>query len=524
MGTDLLARQSDHSTETRQIIVTCAGRMKGIHIEAIAVMATAFPSWSFHVLSARTTHLGPDWTGQRSRSRAAPSQREDLRDPIDALRFANVHRLGPHDREPAANLKPSGASPPWLVVHLDGDNPSVAMLESPGLGSITFRESDLAPSEAKRNRDGGSPAADQDTAFHVVFRDARTDVEHVIHSTELRIPRFSTPTGLRAQLELIASRALVQALATLRDWAASGATDTPPPQIRLSDNLAIPETSQATTLAQPSAPSHRLTGFVKYQLLRAYVNLYAPIRNAWRSLLGRNRVTVLVYHRVSDNYRDTVTVGVEQFINHLACMRRHYQVIELADFLQNRGRPRGRPAVVITFDDGYADNELAAMLLRRAGLPCTFFISTRIVGTDQAFPHDLRRLGHCVPALDWPTVRAMASSGFSIANHTANHADLGSVPQIEAEREILDAQDDLTRELPGLSRPDWLAFPYGGPSNITESLRSRLGRLGIEACLSAHGGTNPTDFDPLDIRRQGVDSRMDCLRLRASIEGWSWRR
>ena len=226
---------------------------------------------------------------------------------------------------------------------------------------------------------------------------------------------------------------------------------------------------------------------------------------------------------MSDVYRDSGTVGIVQFQDVLRRMKRHYDVLDLPEFLATRGAPRLRPALVFTFDDGYEDNLLAAVLLRREGIPCTFFVSTRIVGDgDAAFPHDRLMYGHRVPTLSWEQVRRMARWGFHFGNHTAHHANLGLISPVEAVDEIATGSADLGRELghdaPGLRL---LAYPYGKPEDITEAVRDRLPSLGISHCFSAYGGTNPPAFDVRDVRRQNVDCHFSALRLLAAVEGWS---
>src|SRR5258706_8223637 len=57
------------------------------------------------------------------------------------------------------------------------------------------------------------------------------------------------------------------------------------------------------------------------------------------------------------------------------------------DELTNTWGPRGdskRRAVVITFDDGYANNLLAAEILAAAKLPWAIFVSTNAMGRDGA--------------------------------------------------------------------------------------------------------------------------------------------
>lgn len=259
---------------------------------------------------------------------------------------------------------------------------------------------------------------------------------------------------------------------------------------------------------------------VKAVVQAAFVYVWASLRNLARACTGRAHVTVLLYHRVSDEFQDNVTVGVEQFARQMRLLKRRYEVLDLPAFLAARGQPRRRPAVVITFDDGYADNHQAARILRDVGLPATFFISTSIVGTERAFPHDLRKLGRRVPALSWEQVREMADWGFHIAPHTASHVNVADLPLDEAKAEIRASIEEVVKRLGARGPERWFAYPHGRPGDITAEVRGVLGELGVTCCLSAYGGVNPVDCDPLDIRRQGVNWSVSPLGLRAIVEGW----
>ncbi len=261
-------------------------------------------------------------------------------------------------------------------------------------------------------------------------------------------------------------------------------------------------------------------GTVKFLVLWSYVYLWAPCRNAVRRLLGRAHVVVLMYHRVSDDYKDSVTVGKSQFARQLRILKQRMPVVGIGTLLAEQGRRRWKACAAITFDDGYEDNYEASKVLRALELPCAFFISTRIVGTDQAFPHDLRRLGHRVPALRWSQIREMAEWGFEFGNHTATHQNLGQLSLEEARAEIQAAQEDLLREVGSAGRGSWLAYPFGKPQDIRSDVRQALQDLGVECCLSAYGGTNPPDLNPMDIRRQGVDHTFSDLAFKAVLEGW----
>lgn len=239
---------------------------------------------------------------------------------------------------------------------------------------------------------------------------------------------------------------------------------------------------------------------------------------------GACHTTVLLYHRVSDHYVDSVTVGTEQFKGHLAILRRHYEVVDMPTFLAGNGGHQRRPAVVISFDDGYADNLLAGRLLRRAVLPGTFFLSTRIVGTDRPFEHDLKKLGHRVPALSWDQVRQLAGWGFHLGNHTAEHVNLGQLPPREGLEQVRIAQQDLQAHLGNGCVVPALAYPFGRREDITDEVRLGLSSLGVAHCFSAYGGVNPPNFAELNILRQAVDHNFSDLAFRAAVEGWTGRR
>jgi hypothetical protein len=71
-----------------------------------------------------------------------------------------------------------------------------------------------------------------------------------------------------------------------------------------------------------------------------------------------------------------------------------------------------------------------------------------------------------------------------------------------------------------LGAEKWFSYPYGKPGDITPAVRACLQQLGVQFCLSAYGGVNPPDFDPMDVKRQGVDWKFSLLAFRAMVEGW----
>lgn len=103
-------------------------------------------------------------------------------------------------------------------------------------------------------------------------------------------------------------------------------------------------------------------------------------------LRNRDRLTVVMFHRVlpdtSPEWRGadpTYTVSDRLFSECLDFFKRQYTVVPLEALLAAcDGRQRlPRRSLLITFDDGWADNEAVALpLLRRAGLPAVIFVVT----------------------------------------------------------------------------------------------------------------------------------------------------
>lgn len=95
-------------------------------------------------------------------------------------------------------------------------------------------------------------------------------------------------------------------------------------------------------------------------------------------------IVILLYHRVANPSSDPQLLAVTpaNFRSHMEFLRDNFPVIRLED---NWSEVK-EPSIVITFDDGYADNVLEAIpILENVGLPATFFISTGAIGSQNGF-------------------------------------------------------------------------------------------------------------------------------------------
>jgi peptidoglycan/xylan/chitin deacetylase (PgdA/CDA1 family) len=345
----------------------------------------------------------------------------------------------------------------------------------------------------------------------------RLDAGDILLEESVPVPAHATVRGMQIMLQDVGIDLLVRGVSRLRDgtarWRKPEVTGRPRTRPPLAAEAAL-----RRRLAGASTGRQRGRRVLRAFALALRNRLVGVPARVLRGLAGRQHVVVLLYHRVNDDMRDTLTTGIERFDCHLTWLRRHCRVIRLQDFVDGRvNRHSLRPLVAITFDDGYRDNiRNAAPLLERHGLPATFFVATGIIGTDRPFPHDIRDGGIPIPAMNWDEVRALRDAGFGVGSHTETHIDCGRAPLEDVRRELVSSRATLQRELQ-LDTVTF-AYPYGGRDNITPSARQLALDLGFAACLSAYGGSNAWP-DRQDIRRKGIHHDFDLESLSGRIHG-----
>lgn len=113
---------------------------------------------------------------------------------------------------------------------------------------------------------------------------------------------------------------------------------------------------------------------------------YVQLLSVYHRIRNRNTLTIVVFHRVLavDDERWphahpewTVSDGV--FDQCLQFFQRHYHVISLEELLSSveQGKKLPNRSLLITFDDGYADNEEYALpVLERERVPAVLFLTT----------------------------------------------------------------------------------------------------------------------------------------------------
>jgi peptidoglycan/xylan/chitin deacetylase (PgdA/CDA1 family) len=205
-------------------------------------------------------------------------------------------------------------------------------------------------------------------------------------------------------------------------------------------------------------------------------------------------VPVLMYHKVdavvpSDPVGRDLTIEPAAFEAQLRWLREHAIVTltarELVDALAAGRRPER--AVVLTFDDGYADAATTALpLLRKYGAHATFYVSSGLVGSPRH--------------LTWRQMRELRAAGNEVACHGSEHLDLTTLDAAGKRSEAEGCLRRFARWLGG-PKPVTYAYPAGAYDAATLQL---MRELGMRAAFTEHPGAVHDLARPYELPRRRV--------------------
>lgn len=210
---------------------------------------------------------------------------------------------------------------------------------------------------------------------------------------------------------------------------------------------------------------------------------YPALRKTWY-WLPRRGLCALMYHHIGtlENPQDEqfpFTITPQMFEKQLLFLKQNgYTVASEADILHARqtGHTHVEKPVLLTFDDGYADNYTALFpLLQKYQAPALIFLVTQRVGTP----------GY----LTWPQIKQMQASGLvAFGSHTCTHRRLRSLSDEEIVKEITQSKQILEEKLgvPVVS----FCYPYGA-GGFDKRVRPHVFKAGYVLDFSTKKGINP---------------------------------
>jgi peptidoglycan/xylan/chitin deacetylase (PgdA/CDA1 family) len=192
--------------------------------------------------------------------------------------------------------------------------------------------------------------------------------------------------------------------------------------------------------------------------------------------------TVIVYHGLGDcpaahdPYR--MFTPPAKFARQMDFLARWRRVVPLDDIVAGR-TGKGRPAVAVTFDDGYRSVlEEAVPILQRHGFPATCFVPTRWIGAANGWD-TFKPTDRALPILSADQLVELEAAGVKVESHGHAHIPLGEVDEQDAQADIA-ASRQILGEVLG-REPQFLAYPYGSQSHAA---RRAVERSGFECAFS----------------------------------------
>jgi peptidoglycan/xylan/chitin deacetylase (PgdA/CDA1 family) len=282
----------------------------------------------------------------------------------------------------------------------------------------------------------------------------------------------------------------------------------------------------------------------------------------------RPKIAVLCYHRVGTKGLPIYSaLPPETFEAQMHYLSHRYRIISVAELCDELINPRlTEPAVVITFDDGYADLFYHAFpILKRYQIPATVFLAVHAIESNEvpwydrifavlqllpgtsldiqlgaprrfalgspadrlqvadqimrdlrSLPDKLRR--NCVSDLEhrvhlpkeslsgrmlsWEQVRTMHREGVSFGSHSLSHRVMGRLPLEEMEHELRESKEIIEKRLG--TAVDTFAFPFGQPSDIGGVSSDFLAACGYRCAMTTVEGINASGISPYQIRRTQI--------------------
>lgn len=237
---------------------------------------------------------------------------------------------------------------------------------------------------------------------------------------------------------------------------------------------------------------------------------------------GQNGLVSLMYHSITPGKSKPDwewALSFKSFCDQLSLLQAFgWHTISLAQLKQGiESLPK--KSVLITFDDGYADNFAAFNEITRRNMQACWFIVTKDVGTDSSW-HDA---GAPSAKLLAPSqLIEMSQVGMDIGSHTHSHSRLTSIPAKMISDELIQSKDYLSTLL---NKPiDSLAYPYG---LYNKNVLTKTGECGYKIAFTTASGFGKINSNLLEVRRISVmanDSLATFARKLAFADndvGWS---
>jgi peptidoglycan/xylan/chitin deacetylase (PgdA/CDA1 family) len=206
-----------------------------------------------------------------------------------------------------------------------------------------------------------------------------------------------------------------------------------------------------------------------------------------------------------------------------------FNIITLDEFINHKDKNKKMPpkSIIITFDDGYADNYINALtVLEKYNFKATFFVVTDYIDSARIFQwlrfnnkpfSQYHGNKACWLPLSRQHILDMSAHGACFGSHTMTHCALDMVEESKAIEELRGSREYLEGIL---SKPvSYFSYPFSRANkNVKELVRTagyRAAVIGI--------GANTLSSDFLELRRIEILRQDSISKFKRKVEGaYDW--
>ncbi len=217
---------------------------------------------------------------------------------------------------------------------------------------------------------------------------------------------------------------------------------------------------------------------------------------------------ILMYHRFGYN-ESSLFVTPENFEKQMAYLKdRGYQVLsldKLGEAIRNK-KKLTRKTIVITIDDGYADNYIYAYpVLKKYGFSATIFLAAEFIDNDKDF-------------LTWEQIKTMSEDKISFGGHTRNQVYLPDIDNEDILRDEIAGCKNLLEYKIGKT-VDSFCYPTGG---FNEKIKDIVKKSGYKLACTTNRGFSKLNEDLYELKRVKItNSDMNKpLSFRMKVSGY----
>ncbi len=225
---------------------------------------------------------------------------------------------------------------------------------------------------------------------------------------------------------------------------------------------------------------------------------------------------VLLYHRIVEKEtaigRHKIYIQKSEFENQMRYLSESgIQTITFEDLnkdplmdLYNK--------VILTFDDGYADNyTLMFPILKRYGFKAVIYLVTGLAynqwGVAEGEPN--------VYLMNKEQLKELCDYGIEIGGHTRNHLDLSKCDDKQLINEIAGCKDDIEQLLK--KKVTSFAYPFGG---LNERVKDITKKSGYAYAVSTNTGPKQFMNDLFQIRRIEITPKTTLRSFKNKVSGY----